>query len=94
MASLCLIAGVVRGWYEGAVKIRTSITLSDSLLAEIDRHAGERANRSEFIESAVRSYILVLARKQENLRDLRIINRRAARLNREAKDVLGYQIPD
>jgi hypothetical protein len=40
----------------------------------------------------VRNYILALVRKQENLRDLAIINRRAARLNREAKDVLGYQI--
>lgn len=75
------------------MKIKTSVTLSDTLLAAIDRHAGKNANRSEFIENAVRSYILALVRKQENLRDLRIINRRAARLNREAEDVLGYQIP-
>lgn len=75
------------------MKIKTSVTLSDTLLADIDRHAGKDANRSEFIENAVRSYILALVRKQENLRDLRIINRRAARLNREARDVLGYQIP-
>ncbi len=75
------------------MKIKTSVTLSDTLLAEIDRHAGKGANRSEFIENAVRSYILALVRKQENLRDLAIINRRAAKLNREAKDVLGYQTP-
>lgn len=75
------------------MKIKTSVTLSDTLLTAIDRHAGRGANRSEFIEAAVRSYILALVRKQENLRDLTIINRRAARLNREAKDVLGYQIP-
>lgn len=75
------------------MKIKTSVTLSDTLLAAIDRHAGKDANRSEFIENALRSYILALVRKQENLRDLRIINRRAARLNREAEDVLGYQIP-
>lgn len=75
------------------MKIKTSVTLSDTLLADIDRHAGKDANRSEFIENAVRSYILALVRKQENLRDLGIINRRAARLNREAEDVLGYQIP-
>ena len=55
--------------------------------------AGKDANRSEFIESAVRSHILGLVRKQENLRDLAIINRHAVRLNREAKDVIGYQIP-
>lgn len=45
------------------------------------------------IKPVVRSYILALVRKQENLRDLGIINRRATTLNREAKEVLGYQIP-
>ena len=75
------------------MQIKTSVTLSDTLLTQIDRHAGKGANRSEFIETAVRSYILALVRNQENLRDLAIINRRAARLNREARDVLGYQIP-
>jgi len=75
------------------MKIKTSVTLSDSLLAQIDRHAGRGANRSEFIETAVRSYIAALVRRKQNLRDLAIINRRAARLNREARDVLDYQIP-
>jgi len=73
------------------MKIKTSVTLSDTVLAAIDRHAGKDANRSEFIENAVRSYLATLVRGQQNARDLAIINRRAARLNREAKDVLGYQ---
>jgi metal-responsive CopG/Arc/MetJ family transcriptional regulator len=75
------------------MKVKTSVTLSDSLLAEIDRHAGRGANRSEFIETAVRGYIAALVRRKQNLRDRAIINRRAARLNREARDVLDYQIP-
>lgn len=75
------------------MKVKTSVTLSDSLLVEIDRHAGRDANRSEFIETAVRGYIAALVRRKQNLRDLAIINRRAARLNREARDVLDYQIP-
>ena len=75
------------------MKVKTSVTLSDSLLAEIDRHAGKGANRSEFIETAVRRYLAALVRRQEHLRDLAIINRRAARLNSEARDVLDYQIP-
>ena len=75
------------------MKIKTSVTLSDTLLVDIDRHAGKAANRSEFIETAVRSYIAALVRQQQNLRDLAIINRRATRLNREAMDVLEYQIP-
>lgn len=75
------------------MKVKTSITLSDTMLASIDRHAGKGANRSGFIEIAVRSYIASLVRKQQNARDLAIINRHAARLNREAKDVLDYQAP-
>ena len=74
------------------MKIKTSVTLSDTVLAEIDRHAGKNANRSEFIENAVRSYLATLVRKQQHAHDLAIINRRATRLNREAKDVLGYQV--
>jgi metal-responsive CopG/Arc/MetJ family transcriptional regulator len=74
------------------MKIKTSVTLSETVLVAIDRHAGKDANRSEFIENAVRSYIAALIRRQQNARDLAIINRRAARLNREAKDVLGYQV--
>ena len=75
------------------MKIKLSVTLSDSLLAEIDRRAGRSANRSEFIETAVRGYINALVGREQNLRDLAIINRHAARLNREAKAVLAYQIP-
>ena len=75
------------------MKIKTSVTLSDTLLADIDRHAGKDANRSEFIETAVRGYIAALVRRAQNQRDLAIINRRSARLNREAKDVLEYQLP-
>jgi metal-responsive CopG/Arc/MetJ family transcriptional regulator len=73
------------------MKGKTSVTLSQSLLAEIDRHAGRRVNRSQFIETAVRGYIAALVCRKQNLRDLAIINRRAARLNREARDVLDYQ---
>ena len=75
------------------MKIKTSVTLPDTLLAEIDRHAGKDTNRSEFIETAVPGYLAALARKEQNQRDLGIINRRAARLNREAWDVLDYQAP-
>jgi metal-responsive CopG/Arc/MetJ family transcriptional regulator len=75
------------------MKIKTSVALSDTLIAEIDRHAGRSASRSEFIENAVRSYIAALVRRRQNLRDRAIIDRNAARLNREAKDVLDYQVP-
>jgi hypothetical protein len=41
----------------------------------------------------MRGYIAALMRGKLNLRDWAIINRHAARLNREANDVLDYQVP-
>ncbi|MCB1146746.1 MAG: hypothetical protein KDK41_08765 [Leptospiraceae bacterium] len=55
------------------MKVKTSITLSDSLLPEIDRCAGE-VNRSEFIENAVIHYISELKRQERDQNDLRILN--------------------
>ncbi len=74
------------------MKIKTSITLSEDLLKAIDRYAKEYNNRSEFIEEAVRAFISQLIRKQQDARDLEIINRRADYLNQEATDVLTYQV--
>jgi metal-responsive CopG/Arc/MetJ family transcriptional regulator len=71
------------------MKVKTSITLSQELLAALDRKAVE--NRSEFIEKALRAYIAELARKERTARDVRIINERADALNAEAGDVLTYQ---
>lgn len=75
------------------MKVKTSITLSEDLLAAIDQGAGEFNGRSAFIEAAVRSYIARRARERQNAADLEIINRNAARLNEEATDALDYQIP-
>ena len=74
------------------MKIKTSITLSGDLLKAIDEYAGRYKNRSEFIEEAIRSFIIQLIRRQQDARDLEIINQRADYLNREAADVLTYQV--
>jgi metal-responsive CopG/Arc/MetJ family transcriptional regulator len=74
------------------MKIKTSITLSEDLLKAIDEYAREYNNRSEFIEKAVRVFIRQLIRRQQDARDLKIINRRADYLNQEAMDVLAYQV--
>ena len=74
------------------MKVKTSITLSEDLLKTIDGYTGEYKNRSEFIEDAVRAFIIQLIRKQQDARDLEIINRHADALNREAVDVLTYQV--
>jgi metal-responsive CopG/Arc/MetJ family transcriptional regulator len=77
-------------YYLSSMKIKTSITLSEDLLKILDRYAPE--NRSEFIEKALRAFIARLAREERNARDIRIINEKAAALNKEALDVLGYQV--
>jgi metal-responsive CopG/Arc/MetJ family transcriptional regulator len=74
------------------MKVKTSITLSEELLKAIDEYSGEYKNRSEFIENAIRAFIVQLVRRQQDARDLRIINQRADHLNREAADVLTYQV--
>ena len=79
-------------WYQGSVKAKTSITLSEDLLAEIDRLAGPSKNRSAVIERAVRELVASEARRLRDTRDLEILDKHAARLNREAADVLSYQV--
>ncbi len=79
-------------WYVGSMKVKTSITLSDDLLKAIDLRIGQRKNRSDFIENAVRTFITQTIRDEQNKRDLETINRHADSLNKEANDVLAYQV--
>ncbi len=74
------------------MRIRTYITLPQDLLRVIDKRAKQYRNRSEFIERAVRAFVVQLIREEQNARDLEIINRRADYLNQEATDVLAYQV--
>ena len=74
------------------MKVKTSITLPEDLLRVIDEYAGEHKNRSKFIEDAVRAFIMQLIQRQQDARDLEIINQHADSLNREAADVLTYQV--
>ncbi len=71
--------------------MKTSITLSEDLIRDVDSLVADSGNRSEFIEAAVRHFIAGQKRDEQNRRDLEIINRRHARLNKEAEDVLGFQ---
>jgi metal-responsive CopG/Arc/MetJ family transcriptional regulator len=74
------------------MKVKTSITLSKDVLGAIDRYQSEYSSRSEFLEAAARSFLIRLARKKAEQRDLEIINRHADELNAEAEDVLTYQV--
>ena len=74
------------------MKEKISITLSRNLLKAIDQLAGSRHSRSAFIERILRRYLRERARATIHARDLERINRAADRLNREAEDVLEYQV--
>ena len=74
------------------MKVKTSITLSEDLLKAMSEYAEEYKNRSEFIEETIRAFIKQLIHRQQEARDLEIINHRADYLNREAADVLTYQV--
>lgn len=74
------------------MKIKTSVTISDDVLRDVDAFSGPSSNRSEFIENAIKRFIEHLRRERRNTHDLEIINRRAKKLNREASEVLKYQV--
>jgi metal-responsive CopG/Arc/MetJ family transcriptional regulator len=74
------------------MKVKTSVTLSKDIIALIDQHAEGETNRSAFIELAVRMYLQIIQRQKRDRDDLRTINRLSAKLNKEAEDVLGYQV--
>jgi metal-responsive CopG/Arc/MetJ family transcriptional regulator len=73
------------------MRTKTSVSLTEELLAEIDRVAGRDVNRSEFLEEAAWDRLALLKRKRREARDGRILQRNARTLNTEATDVLEYQ---
>jgi metal-responsive CopG/Arc/MetJ family transcriptional regulator len=74
------------------MKVKTSITLSEELIKSIDELFGGQKNRSEFIENAVREYIERQVQVERDLKDIDILNKKADKLNKEAEDILSYQI--
>jgi metal-responsive CopG/Arc/MetJ family transcriptional regulator len=75
------------------MKIKTSITLSEDVLKAVDKRTRkQKRTRSDFIETALRAFIQQLIREEQNARDLEIINRNADALNKEAAEVLEYQV--
>ena len=72
------------------MKIKTSITLTDTVLAQVDKVS--KGNRSDFIESAIVEHIARTRRGIRDKKDVLIINKAAHLLNSEAKDVLDCQV--
>ena len=74
------------------MKYKTSITLSEDILKEVDTLAGEFKNRSVVIEEALRYFLKKRVQKMREEHDLKILNAKAEAINREAEDVLSYQV--
>ncbi|MBI5282498.1 MAG: hypothetical protein HY858_12515 [Candidatus Solibacter usitatus] len=70
------------------MKTRVSVALPEELLRRMDRIG---KNRSALMQRAIGEYVTRIEYQKRAARDMGIINRNAARLNREAMDVLGYQ---
>ena len=74
------------------MKRKTSVTLSEDVIKTIARIATKGESRSQTIERLLRESLAARARREAEEKDLAIINREADRLNREAADVLRYQV--
>ena len=77
--------------YDGSMKLKTSITLSEDILKTVRRAGRKGESRSETIERLLREGLAARARQTLDLRDLALINQHADALNAEAEDVLAYQ---
>ena len=73
------------------MKRKTSVTLSEHVLAAVDELAGPGGSRSAVIERILRQFVKRRERAAIEVRDLAILNRHSESLNAEAADVLGYQ---
>jgi len=74
------------------MKVKTSVTLSEDVVKQLDAVVGPGESRSQVIERMLREAFARLERRARDLRDLELINRNADKLNEEAEDVLSYQV--
>lgn len=73
------------------MKVKTSVSLSEVCLHELDELAGKGANRSALIEEAVVEYIERRRRKARGRKDRQIIADNAKSLERDVLETLEFQ---
>ena len=73
------------------MKSKTSLTLSEDLVASIDKLAGPKMSRSAYIEQILREFVDRRAQARKEARAVAAINRHAAQLNVEMSDALSFQ---
>jgi metal-responsive CopG/Arc/MetJ family transcriptional regulator len=76
------------------MKVKTSVSLSEACLRELDALAGKGANRSALIEEAVVEYVERRRRKARGQKDRQIIADNAKSLERDVKETLEFQVPE
>ncbi len=75
------------------MKIKTSITLSQDLLREVDaRVEAQQRSRSEFIEEALRAFLVQADRRALQLREAALLRKHARALNAEMAEILEFQV--
>jgi predicted transcriptional regulator len=72
------------------MKIKTSITLSENLVKEIDKFLGRKGNRSALVEQALRDYLTAKKQQVRYIKDFKILHQRADELNTETQEVLSH----
>ncbi len=75
----------------GSMRVKTSVTIDETVLRAIDRATSRNRSRSRVIEDAAREFLTRRARAAREAHDLEILNNAADALNREMVDVLTYQ---
>ncbi len=73
------------------MKVKTSITLDETLLAALDKGREEKKSRSDLIETAIREYLMRRDRAERYAREMELMDKYADEINAEAEDVLSYQ---
>ena len=74
------------------MKLKTSVTLDEDLLAAVEAVTQPGESRSQTIERLLRESLAARARAEIDARERTIIDAHADELNQEALDVLGYQV--
>ena len=74
------------------MKVKISITISKDIIQEIDKLSLQYGNRSALIEKALKNFLAAELKRKMDLQDIEIINQRSDKLNKEAEDVLSYQV--
>lgn len=73
------------------MKTKTSLTLSEDLVASIDKLAGPKVSRSAYIEQILREFVDRRSQARKDARETASINRHSALLNAEMTDALSFQ---